>query len=66
MLVVQAPAGDRRNWQAIRSWAQALAEGLQLEARVDGERQPLAGAAVLGGGKWNGHERRKNITQASG
>jgi menaquinone-dependent protoporphyrinogen oxidase len=25
-LIVQAPAGDRRNWQAIRSWAQCLPE----------------------------------------
>jgi menaquinone-dependent protoporphyrinogen IX oxidase len=24
MLVIQAPAGDRRNWEAIRTWAQGL------------------------------------------
>ena len=24
MLVIQAPAGDRRNWEAIRSWAAGL------------------------------------------
>ncbi len=32
MLVIQAPAGDRRNWPAIRSWAATLPEALQLEA----------------------------------
>jgi menaquinone-dependent protoporphyrinogen oxidase len=32
MLVVQAPAGDRRNWTAIRSWAAGLPEALQIEA----------------------------------
>jgi menaquinone-dependent protoporphyrinogen IX oxidase len=24
MLVIQAPAGDRRNWEAIREWAAGL------------------------------------------
>jgi menaquinone-dependent protoporphyrinogen oxidase len=33
MLVIQAPAGDRRNWPAIRSWAAGLAEALQLETK---------------------------------
>jgi menaquinone-dependent protoporphyrinogen oxidase len=32
MVVIQAPAGDRRNWQAIRSWAASLPAALQLEA----------------------------------
>lgn len=32
MLVVQAPAGDRRNWTAIRSWAAGLPEALQIKA----------------------------------
>jgi menaquinone-dependent protoporphyrinogen oxidase len=30
MLIVQAPAGDRRNWMAIRSWAAGLPAALQL------------------------------------
>ncbi len=30
MLIIQAPAGDRRNWTAIRSWATGLAAALQL------------------------------------
>ena len=32
MLIIQAPAGDRRNWTAIRSWAAALPAAFQLEA----------------------------------
>ncbi len=37
MLIVQAPAGDRRNWPAIRSWAAGLPAALQLEAsKADG------------------------------
>ena len=37
MLIVQAPAGDRRNWAAIRSWAAGLPAALQLEtAKADG------------------------------
>jgi menaquinone-dependent protoporphyrinogen IX oxidase len=31
MLVIQAPAGDRRNWTAIRSWAAGLPEALKIE-----------------------------------
>jgi menaquinone-dependent protoporphyrinogen oxidase len=31
MLIVQAPAGERRNWPAIRSWASGLPATLQLE-----------------------------------
>ena len=31
MLIIRAPAGDRRNWTAIRSWAEALPAALQLE-----------------------------------
>jgi menaquinone-dependent protoporphyrinogen oxidase len=31
MLVIQAPAGDRRNWEAIRAWAKGLPAVLQLE-----------------------------------
>jgi menaquinone-dependent protoporphyrinogen oxidase len=31
MLVIQAPAGDRRNWDAIREWAADLPVALQVE-----------------------------------
>jgi menaquinone-dependent protoporphyrinogen oxidase len=31
MVIIQAPAGDRRNWTAIQSWAAALPTALQLE-----------------------------------
>ncbi len=40
MLIVQAPAGDRRNWTAIRSWAAGLPAAFQLEApKADGLTQ---------------------------
>jgi menaquinone-dependent protoporphyrinogen oxidase len=40
MLIIQAPAGDRRNWPAIRSWAAGLPAALQLATPVtDGLRQ---------------------------
>jgi len=32
MLIVQAPAGDRRNWTAIRSWAAGLPAAFHIEA----------------------------------
>jgi menaquinone-dependent protoporphyrinogen oxidase len=32
MLIIQAPAGDRRNWPAIRSWAAGLPAAFQLQA----------------------------------
>jgi menaquinone-dependent protoporphyrinogen oxidase len=32
MLIIQAPAGDRRNWQAIREWAAGLPAALGLDA----------------------------------
>jgi len=32
MLIVQAPAGERRNWPAIRAWAQGIPAAFQLEA----------------------------------
>lgn len=48
MVVIQAPAGDRRNWQAIRSWAASLLAALQLEAapsdRVAEDQAVLASA----------------------
>lgn len=31
MMIVQAPARDRRNWPAIRSWAAGLPAAFQLE-----------------------------------
>lgn len=31
MLIIQAPAGDRRNWPAIRSWAAGLPAAFRLE-----------------------------------
>jgi len=31
MFVIQAPAGERRNWEAIRSWAAGLPAALRLE-----------------------------------
>jgi len=45
MVIIQAPAGDRRNWTAIRSWAAGLPAALQLETPLaDGlaEDQPIA------------------------
>lgn len=32
MLIIQAPAGDRRNWETIRSWAAGLPAAMQIEA----------------------------------
>jgi menaquinone-dependent protoporphyrinogen oxidase len=34
MVVIQAPAGDRRNWSAIRSWAGGLRAALQIEGSL--------------------------------
>ncbi len=40
MLIIQAPAGDRRNWTAIQSWAAGLPAALQLETpEADGLMQ---------------------------
>ena len=36
MLVIQAPAGDKRNWSAIRTWAAELPAALQVE-KVNGD-----------------------------
>jgi menaquinone-dependent protoporphyrinogen oxidase len=33
MLVIQAPAGDRRHWEMIRAWAGELPAALQVEER---------------------------------
>ncbi len=40
MLVVQAPAGDRRNWMAIQSWAAGLPAAFRVEApKADGQTE---------------------------
>ena len=36
MLIIQAPAGDRRNWPVIRSWAAGLPVAFQIEANLPG------------------------------
>lgn len=49
MFIIQASAGDRRNWAAIRSWAAGLPASFQFEAPVEGagrgDRQGLEVAA---------------------
>jgi menaquinone-dependent protoporphyrinogen oxidase len=35
MLIIQSPAGERRNWTAIRSWAEGLPDALQVETTND-------------------------------
>jgi menaquinone-dependent protoporphyrinogen oxidase len=42
MLVIQAPAGDRRNWPAIRSWAANLPEPFRSETKKVGEPEQVA------------------------
>jgi menaquinone-dependent protoporphyrinogen oxidase len=42
MLIIQAPAGDRRNWTAIRAWAAGLPAAFQLEAPQAEELPQLA------------------------
>jgi menaquinone-dependent protoporphyrinogen IX oxidase len=38
MLIIQAPAGERRNWEAIRSWAAGLPAALHLaETNAEGK-----------------------------
>ena len=39
MLIVQAPAGDRRNWPVIREWAAGVPEAFQFEPTYVGERE---------------------------
>jgi menaquinone-dependent protoporphyrinogen oxidase len=39
-VIIQAPAGERRNWTAIRSWASGLPAALGLGSRLD--REPHA------------------------
>lgn len=42
MLIIQAPAGDKRNWDAIRSWAAGLPEAFGFQSgdveEVEGEK----------------------------
>jgi menaquinone-dependent protoporphyrinogen oxidase len=42
MLVIQAPAGDRRNWPAIRSWAAGLPAQFQIEPETVAGLAPVA------------------------
>jgi menaquinone-dependent protoporphyrinogen oxidase len=44
MLILQAPAGDRRNWPAIRAWAAGLPAALQLEAEKAAAHEAVIGA----------------------
>ena len=37
MLIIRAPAGERRNWPIIRSWAEALPAAFQLEEKKTAE-----------------------------
>ena len=37
MLIIQAPAGDRRNWEVIRSWAARLPEVMGIETPAKDE-----------------------------
>ena len=43
MLIVQAPAGDRRNWAAIRTWAAGLPAAFQLTAPTADGLMQVAG-----------------------
>ena len=43
MLIIRAPAGERRNWTAIRSWAAQIPETFQLEMlKVCGDPQQVS------------------------
>ena len=42
MVILQAPAGDRRNWTAIRSWAAGLRMAFQLETPLAGDSASTA------------------------
>ena len=41
MLIIQAPAGDRRNWPAIRGWAAGLPRALHCETATAEELLPV-------------------------
>jgi menaquinone-dependent protoporphyrinogen oxidase len=41
MLIIRAPAGERRNWNAIRSWAAKIPEAFQFETlKASGDPTP--------------------------
>lgn len=42
MVIIRAPAGDRRNWTAIRSWAAGLPAAFHLEGSRAAELEPVA------------------------
>ena len=42
MLIIRAPAGERRNWPAIREWAAGLPAAFQIEAEKAGEHKEYA------------------------
>lgn len=42
MVIIQAPAGDRRNWTAIRAWAAELPVAFECEGLSAEEKMPLA------------------------
>jgi menaquinone-dependent protoporphyrinogen IX oxidase len=42
MLIIQAPAGDRRDWASIRAWAAGLPEAFEREAERAETLQPVA------------------------
>jgi menaquinone-dependent protoporphyrinogen oxidase len=44
MLIVQAPAGDKRNWDAIRGWAAGLPQAMGLAQEIAAEKAvPVGG-----------------------
>jgi menaquinone-dependent protoporphyrinogen oxidase len=43
MVIVRAPAGERRNWPAIRSWAAALPAAFNLTPASASDQEPAAG-----------------------
>jgi menaquinone-dependent protoporphyrinogen IX oxidase len=43
MVIIQAAAGDRRNWVAIRSWAAGLPTALQVQMPEADEPLPIHG-----------------------
>jgi menaquinone-dependent protoporphyrinogen oxidase len=45
-VIIQAPAGDRRNWEAIRAWAAGLPTALGLEESGTIPALPLVGGVV--------------------
>ncbi len=50
MFIIQAAAGDRRNWAAIRSWAAGLPASFQFETPVEGAGRGDGQDLEVGGG----------------